>query len=203
VTDHHVADHPSSADPVAADPTAGAPASVCVLGVGNELFTDEGLGVVAAREVGGWGLPGVEALDGGTLGLALAPEIADRDCLLILDAITAAGRVPGELIELRGEQVPAHHAQVMSVHQIQLGDALAAAELSGVLPKRIVALGIVPFDLTTGFGLSEPMRARLPDLLSAARRVLDEWSRSAPPTPRRLEPIEPRPTEEESTPCTK
>ena len=79
---------------------------ILVLGIGNELFTDEGLGVVAARRIAQSGLPGVEVLDGATLGLALLPEIADRDAVLLLDAIVA-GYVDGDLG--RDELVAAGH----------------------------------------------------------------------------------------------
>jgi hydrogenase maturation protease len=151
-------------------------ASICVLGVGNELFTDEGFGVVAAREVATWGLEGVEVLDGGTLGLGLVPTVAECESLLILDAIARAGAGPGEIIELHGDEVPRYTAQVMSVHQIQLSDALAAAEWAGRVPARIAAVGAVPFSLDTGYGLTAQMSDRLPAVLAATRRILQCWS---------------------------
>ncbi len=100
---------------------------VLVLGVGNELFTDEGLGVAAARQVAELDLPGVRVVDGGTLGLALLPEIIDRDAVLILDAIVAGDTPAGALLVLHGEQVSRAGALLMSAHQIGIGDALAAA----------------------------------------------------------------------------
>ena len=53
-------------------------APILVLGLGNELFTDEGLGIHAARRIEAMGLDGVDVLDGGTLGIALLPERSEE-----------------------------------------------------------------------------------------------------------------------------
>ncbi len=151
------------------------PQPVLVLGVGNELFTDEGLGCVAAREIEQLQLEGVDVRDGSTLGIALLPELAGRSAVLILDAITREDALPGELVVLHGEQVPANRQLTVSAHQIGVSQALAAAELAGCRPARLAAVGMVPVDLTTGWGLSPAVATQLPEMVSRAREILRGW----------------------------
>jgi hydrogenase maturation protease len=161
----------------------GAPAPILVLGVGNELFTDEGLGCVAARAVQRLDLPGVEVLDGSTLGIALLPSLADRDGVLLLDATVRRDAAPGEVIVLLGDDVPASRHLTMSAHQIGVSEALAAAELAGRRPPRLAAVGMVPVSLETGYGLSEQVARGLPDMVRAACGILRDWGVDAPYDP--------------------
>lgn len=154
-------------------PHADAP--VLVLGVGNELFTDEGLGCVAARAIEQLALPGVEVLDGSTLGIALLPALAGREAVLLLDATVGRDAAPGDLMVLRGEEVPASRHLTMSAHQIGVSEALAAAELAGCRPAKLAAVGMVPVSLETGYGLSAEVSGRLPELIRTACEVLREW----------------------------
>lgn len=157
----------------------GAP--VLVLGVGNELFTDEGLGCVAARAIEELALPGVDVLDGSTLGIALLPSLAGRDAVLLLDATVGHDARPGDLMVLRGEDVPASRHLTMSAHQIGVSEALAAAELAGCRPRELAAVGMVPISLETGYGLSPQVAERIPELVDAACAILREWGVAVPP----------------------
>lgn len=151
---------------------------VLVLGVGNELFTDEGLGVAAAHRLAADPAAGravVEVLDGGTLGLALLPEIADREAVLVLDAILADGAAPGELVVLHDDEVTQAGALLISAHQLGVAEALAAADFAGRRPRRLAAVGMVPACLDTGYGLSPTAAAGLDRLVRAAQDILAEW----------------------------
>lgn len=154
-------------------PTEGAP--VLVLGVGNELFTDEGLGVVAAQAIAQLHLPGVEVLDGSTLGLALLPSLAGRDAVLLLDAAVGGDAQPGDLLVLRDDEVPASRHLTMSAHQIGVSEALATAELAGCRPPRLAAVGMVPVSLATGHGLSTAVAQQIPQMVQTACKILQEW----------------------------
>jgi hydrogenase maturation protease len=154
---------------------------VLVLGVGNELFTDEGLGCVAAQRIAALGLPGVDVLDGATLGLALLPELSGRSALLLLDAIVADAAQPGDLLELHGEEVPARYRMALSVHQIGVEEALAAAEFAGCRPPVLAAVGLVPADLEVGFGLSPLTTSRLDSLVDRALAILATWGCTTTP----------------------
>jgi hydrogenase maturation protease len=146
-----------------------------VLGLGNELFTDEGLGVQAAWEVGKAGLRDVEVLDGGTLGMALLPEIEGRQGLLVLDAMVAAGSRPGDVVVLGPEELVRPRMLLMSAHQVGIAETLGAATLLGSSPRLLAAVGMVPFSLETGYGISARARDRLPAMVESALEILQRW----------------------------
>ena len=146
-----------------------------VLGIGNELFHDEGLGVAASRVVAAMALPGVEVLDGGTLGLAMTPEMEGREGVLVFDAVVGGGASAGDVLVLRDEEIPKTRQMLMSVHQIGVVDSIVSMELTGLMPKHIAACGIVPTDLEVGWGLSPATEAQLPNLIKAGLDILVEW----------------------------
>lgn len=131
---------------------------VLVLGLGNILLGDEGVGVriveaLAARYV----LPeGVEALDGGTSGMELLDTIAGCGHLLICDAVRADAP-PGTVIRLADAQVPALFRQHLSPHQLGLADVLATLTLIGQAPASVTLIGVVPQHLDLGLELSPAM----------------------------------------------
>ncbi|WP_088289941.1 hydrogenase maturation protease [Kineosporia sp. A_224] len=151
-----------------------------VLGVGNELFTDEGLGCVAAtrvaERVAAEGIEGVAVADGSTLGLGLLPALADRRCVLLLDAVLSAGSRPGDVLVLEGDDVPITRQLTMSAHQIGVSEALSAAQFAGCCPPVVVAAGIVPAVLETGYGLSPAVEASMDALVEAALVILRRWA---------------------------
>ncbi len=142
--------------------------NILVLGIGNILMTDEGAGVHAVEELKKrYRLSeGVEVLDGGTAGLDLLPYIANRDCLLIVDAVRG-GKPPGSVMVFEGEEIPAVLSAKLSPHQIGLSDLLLAARLKGELPKHRVLFGIEPGIVRAGLGLSDEVRAGMDGLLEA------------------------------------
>lgn len=146
-----------------------------VLGLGNTLFGDEGVGVAAADRLVGRRLPGIEVLDGGTLGIALLPQIEGRDRLLVLDAVLVEGAAPGEIITIRGDDMPRGQRLLISAHQVGIAETLDAAELSGQRPADVAVVGMVPASLDTGHGLSPTVAARLDAMVDAALAVLDDW----------------------------
>jgi hydrogenase maturation protease len=146
-----------------------------VLGVGNELFRDEGIGVACARLVAERQLPGVDVIDGGTLGLALVPEMEGRQSLLILDALLVPGGIAGDVVVLEGEALPGAQSLLASTHQIGVLEALAAASLLGRAPEQVAAVGMVPASVETGYGLSPQAAAGLDDMVDRALKVLAGW----------------------------
>jgi hydrogenase maturation protease len=146
-----------------------------VIGIGNELFQDEGLGIAAARVVGAMQLHGVEVLDGGTLGLAITPEMEGRQGVLVFDAVVGGGADPGDVLVLQDDQIPQTRQMLMSVHQIGVVDAISAMQLTGLMPAHIAACGIVPSSLEVGWGLTPETEARLPHLVAAGLQLLVDW----------------------------
>lgn len=149
---------------------------ILVLGLGNELFTDEGLGIEAARRVAKLDLPDTEVADGGTLGLELVPTLADRRCLLVLDAVAKDGAAPGTILILDDGTVRSARQLLVSAHQLGLSEALAAVDLWGKGPEVCAGVGMVPESLETGFGLSEFVAGRIDELVATAVGIVEDWN---------------------------
>lgn len=140
---------------------------VVILGIGNILLGDEGVGVRAVEALRQqYHLPPtVEVLDGGTSSMTLLEELAELDVLIVLDAILA-GKAPGTVIRLAAEAVPVFFRTKLSPHQISLADVLASLEFMGRLPKEVVVIGVQPLNMDLGLALTPTIAATLPELLS-------------------------------------
>jgi hydrogenase maturation protease len=145
-----------------------APTPLLVLGLGNVLCGDDGVGVLAVRmlaerfEIP----PGLRVLDGGTLGLGLLGHFDDAEEVLLVDAVRADAP-PGTLVELAGEDVPPAVRDRLSVHQVGVADLLDALRLLGSYPRRLRLLGLVPGTLELGLARSPAVERALPALLDA------------------------------------
>lgn len=156
-----------------------------VIGLGNPLVGDDGLGLAALEQLRARGTDrDVELVDGGTWGLSLLPVIESAARVLLLDAIDAGGP-PGTLHILRRAELPRYLATRISPHEVDLQDVLALAELRGTLPQETVAIGLQPGRVATGCELSEAVRTRLDDLVAAVEQQLAAWrpvtSTASPP----------------------
>ena len=151
---------------------------VLVLGLGNILLQDEGVGVraVEALHAAYCFPPRVRVMDGGTQGLFLLPYVRTASHLLIFDAIDF-GLPPGTLRIIRDGEVPRFiGAKKVSMHQTGFQEVLSSAELLGGLPQSLVLIGVQPVELDDyGGSLRTPVRARIPQALALALRELVSW----------------------------
>ena len=147
-----------------------------VLGLGNLLNRDEGMGVQALKVLDARLGPqsNVELLDGGVLGLNLLMIVEECSHLLILDAVNA-GKPVGTVIELAKEQIPLYTGIKLSQHQITFQEVLGLAHMRGKLPEFIHLVGIQPDDLSIGLELSSTIAHSLPEMVERARSCLLEW----------------------------
>ena len=148
---------------------------VVVLGVGNVLLRDDGVGVRVVEELRRLAVDdpaavpeGTRFVDGGTLGLELLGEVRGAASLLLLDAVSL-GQDPGTVNVLRGEMIaasggPGAGATPGSVHEL-----LAVARLMGWLPDPVVLVGVQAGDTKIGMGLSRRVEAAIPDAVETAR----------------------------------
>ena len=149
-----------------------------VLGLGNTLNSDEGLGVQGVKELEarlGKLASRVEFLDGGVLGLNLLPWVEEASHLLVLDAVNAH-KEPGTLIELKRDEIPLYTGIKLSDHQVTFQEVLGLAQFRGHLPEHLHLIGIQPADLSTGVDLSPIVSATMPRMLAQAQAVLREWN---------------------------
>jgi hydrogenase maturation protease len=151
---------------------------IVVLGVGNLLWADEGFGVRCVEALGdAYDVPAdVAVMDGGTLGLALVPELLDATHVLLFDAVAHRGE-PGSLVVARDDEVPLlMGGNKMSLHQVGVNDIFASLELLGHKPEHLTVVGIKPVQLADyGGSLTEEVRAQVPAALKLGIEELRRW----------------------------
>ena len=159
-------------------PTRGRSAhgTTLVLGLGNPLMTDDGIGLAALERLrDGWTLPDEVVLrDGGTWGLRLLPDVEDAARLLLLDAVDV-GAEPGTVVVLERDELPRFLSHKLSPHQVGVRDLLALADLRGALPKETVAMGIQPARVELGPDISSESHAAMAGLVGRVLRRLERW----------------------------
>jgi len=146
--------------------------SVLVLGIGNLLIGDEGVGCLTVEELNRrYDLPpSVECVDGGTAGFELLNILDSKEHVILIDALRD-DRPPGTVIMVEGEQVPrAFHART-TPHQLGICDVLAAAQLTDIMPRHLTLYGIEPKQLDVGIGLSPEVQAGMEKTI---RAVVDQ-----------------------------
>ena len=150
---------------------------VLVLGVGNPLMSDDGVGqrVLAVLSARHPALDGVEYLDAGTLGLMLLPRVEQCDALLALDAAHLSG-APGEVRVFEGTELDAFlRTARCSVHELGLRDLFDAARLTDALPARRALVGVQPEQLGWGMVLSPAVATAVPAAADVARCIVERW----------------------------
>lgn len=149
-------------------PTAG----TLILGLGNPLRGDDGVGVAVIAALRTAGLPaGVDLLDGGTPGLEIVLLLQGYRRAVIVDAADV-GREPGEWLRFTREEVvlgSGDLGQMGAVHTAGLAEALRLGEALRVLPEEIVLYGVQPLEVGWEPGLSDAVAAAVPAVCAAVQ----------------------------------
>lgn len=153
-----------------------------VLGIGNTLLTDEGIGIHVLQalepELANW--PDVTLLDGGTLSFTLAGPIEDADALIVVDAANIKTK-PGEWALLEGEEMDAFLMgnRKSTVHEVGLTDLRVIAILAGHWPEKRAMLAIRPDVVDWGELPTPAVAAAIPLACAAIRELIREWQHEA------------------------
>jgi hydrogenase maturation protease len=149
---------------------------IVVLGVGNILLTDEGVGVrTIERLLAEYDFPPeVVVLDGGTASMEMLEDLENLDGLIVVDAVFANQAV-GEVVKLVDDEVPAFFRRRLSPHQIGLSDVLASLELVEREPKKMIVIGVKPVSIELGLELTPTVSARVPQLMEMVLESLSGW----------------------------
>ena len=153
-----------------------------VLGIGNTLLTDEGVGVHVLHalepELADW--PDVTLLDGGTLSFTLAGPIEEADALIVVDAANIRNK-PGEWSMLKGEEMDAFlmSNRKASVHEVGLTDLRAIAILAGHWPEKRAMLAIRPHTIDWGEHPTPAVAAAIAPVCAAIVEQIREWQHVA------------------------
>ena len=147
-----------------------------VLGIGNLIMTDDGVGVQVVHRLQERYTfpPTVRLLDGGTLGLDLLPYLEGVRRLLVVDAVETGGP-PGTLIRLTGDEINIAFRTKLSPHQMGLQDLLLVAELQGFAPEEMVLLGVQPGEIEMGTELTAAVEAQVEPLIALVLKELEAW----------------------------
>jgi hydrogenase maturation protease len=168
---------------------------ILIIGMGNVLMQDEGVGVRAVEELENrYQIPvNVNVVDGGTTGMELFEPIRNCDQLLVADAINT-GDAYGTLVRIANDEIPAFFQTKLSNHQLGLSDLLALLTLKGEVPEHVAIIGMVPHSLENKLGLTPEAEAGLDamvDMLVAElldmgielqpreERIVGHWRREA------------------------
>ena len=149
---------------------------ITILGIGNTLFSDEGVGVhlLPLLEEQLKDYENIEIIEGLTDGMRLLGPVEDAENLIIIDAINA-GVEPGTIITLVGNEIPAYFGIKMSVHQMGFQEVLMAAKLRERYPKQIVMFGMQPASLKLGIQLTETVQENLGELRDVVIDQVNTW----------------------------
>jgi hydrogenase maturation protease len=162
--------------------TIGEFSNILVIGMGNVLMQDEGIGVRAVEELDcRYELPAhVRIMDGGTTGMELFEPMRTADCLIIADAVNF-DRPPGSLVRIADKEINAFFHTKISNHQLGLSDLLALLVMRGETPQHVAIIGMVPYGLENRLGLSEYAAAGLDDMVDLLVKELALAGISATP----------------------
>jgi hydrogenase maturation protease len=154
--------------------------NVLVLGLGNTLLADDGVGVHVVRRLTADAAtpPWVRAVDGGTMGFRLTSILANGGDVLIIDAADFSA-APGAIRLLHEEALADHVARVRktSAHEAGLADLLGLLKLEASLPRRLAVLAIQPQNIDWGETLSGPVARAVGPACAMVKKTVIEWRR--------------------------
>lgn len=136
---------------------------ILVLGIGNILLRDEGIGVHVVEYLKNKVPDFVELVDGGTAGADLLDVISDRDKVIIVDAVDAEVE-HGTILRMKPEDLEVNTGQSVSLHEFGIGEMLAAAKYLGCAPHDVIIFGIKPQDISCGVGISKELIRIVPQI---------------------------------------
>jgi len=156
---------------------------ILILGLGNILLRDEGVGAHVAALLQKEPLPAdVEVVDGGTAALDALLLAQRAEKLIVIDAVRAAGR-PGTIYRAKfragekdklAELLAGQGGSKISLHQVGLIDALAVAERLNCLPEEIVIIGVEPSKVDWGLELTAQVGQKLPEIINMVLKEIGD-----------------------------
>ena len=150
--------------------------SIVVLGVGNILLTDEGLGVHVVEDLKAnyTFTPQISLIDGGTMGMELLTYMRGMKKILLIDAVNG-GEAPGTIYEFPHRELEQYFTDHISVHEVGMQDILRIRAIQENPLEDAIVIGVEPESLEVGFEPSAPVQKALPEVKDRVLRVLREW----------------------------
>ena len=150
-------------------------AKTLILGVGNILLCDEGIGVRVIEYLQQQTLPeSVELVDGGTAGADMIDILTNRETVIIIDAVRS-DKPAGTIMRFGPEDLMPQQDNPLSLHELDIPQTLAMTHLLKCAPKNVICIGIVPECIIPGMNLSETLADLVPQI---SQIVLDSVYRN-------------------------
>jgi hydrogenase maturation protease len=146
---------------------------ILILGVGNLLLSDEGVGVHVAQKMMKMDLPPeVQVVEGGTDGFGLVNVILEADRMILIDAVKGGGQ-PGSIYRFDIDDCPPYPDLFKtSVHQISILEVINLSSLIGSPPQTTI-IGVEPQCLNMGMELSPQIEAKLPKIIQMIKEQVE------------------------------
>ncbi len=146
-----------------------------VLGVGNILLRDEGIGCHVVQALGKMPLPNVKVIDGGT-----CPDVVqfleDVDKLIVVDAAKGGG-IPGQVYRFHLDDITLERKQFLSLHDMSLVDNLMLTKLLHNIGETVI-IGVEPKEIGWGLELSPELQGKIPQIIELILAELNNTTNS-------------------------
>ncbi|AGK95142.1 HyaD/HybD family hydrogenase maturation endopeptidase [Clostridium pasteurianum] len=143
-----------------------------ILGIGNILLKDDGVGVYTIRELENEKLPStIELVDGGTSTLDTLSYFLDYKKVIIVDCLKA-GYEPGTIYKINPEYIKSYKSENLSIHDVQILDVAKIANMLGKFPK-VTIFGIEPEKICLDTEMTETMKNKIPEVIKLLKMELD------------------------------
>jgi hydrogenase maturation protease len=149
---------------------------ITVLGIGNILMQDEGVGVRVIEELlRQYSFPQhVQVLDGGTLGMELLRFLIGTDQLILVDAVNG-DLSPGSIYQFHNDEVKAYFKEKVSMHELGIQDVLAVMDVLEKPIGEIMILGVQPLTIDTSLEMTPIVSKAVDVIVKQVLLVLKEW----------------------------
>jgi hydrogenase maturation protease len=154
-----------------------------LMGIGNILLSDDGVGVHVIRALGALDRAGeighlITLRDGGTIGLALLSELDSFDALIAIDAMEL-GSAPGTVRAFAGPDMDAQlGGRKRTAHEVALADLMMAAALTGCAPERRALVAVQPGSTEWGLAPTQPVLEAIPQACQTVLSLLESWEQA-------------------------
>lgn len=154
----------------------GGAMTILVLGLGNTLLTDDGVGIHVVHAVQrSNAAPSLICIDGGTIGLGLLPDVEAADALILVDA-AEIGAAPGTIAVFEGDAMDTQlGGKKRTPHEVAAFDLIATATMLGSCPRRRALVGVQPASTEWGLEPTADVRAAIEAACASVLGLAARW----------------------------
>lgn len=146
--------------------------SVAIIGIGNILRKDDGIGVHVINELEKEGLTStIQLVDGGTSTLDMLGYFLDCERIIVVDCLKA-GYEPGTIYKIKAEDIKSYKKESLSIHDVQILDVVKMANMMDKFPS-VVIFGIEPKEIEFDLELSDVMKSKIPEVIKLIKKELE------------------------------